>query len=89
MFGKYVKSEQRKFLYNKWILIVMTGLLVFIPVMVSSLNAFAGEEGYLLICFFILKNSPRNKSYLVRSSVRKILESAVNKIELFVLIPYS
>ena len=49
MFGKYVKSEQRKFLYNKWILIVMTGLLVFIPVMVSSLNAFAGEEGYLLI----------------------------------------
>lgn len=49
MFGRYMKSEQRKFLYNKWILFVMIGMLIFIPTMALSLDAFSQEEGYLLI----------------------------------------
>lgn len=49
MFGRYMESEQRKFLYNKWILLVMAGMLVFIPAMVLALDAFAGEEDDLLI----------------------------------------
>ncbi|MGN0395048.1 MAG: ABC transporter permease [Coprococcus sp.] len=49
MFGRYIKSEQRKILYNKWILIVIICMLVFIPAMVLSLNAFAEENDYFLI----------------------------------------
>ena len=48
MLLKYISCEQKKFLYQKWNTIVMICIIVFVPIMVLSLDSFAGEEGYLL-----------------------------------------
>lgn len=48
MHGYCLKSEGLKFVYNRWLLLCIAGILVFVPVMVLSLDAFAGEAGELL-----------------------------------------
>ncbi|MCR4760133.1 MAG: ABC transporter permease [Oscillospiraceae bacterium] len=43
-----IKSECLKFVYNRWLLLCTTGILIFIPAMVLTLDSFAGEAGDLL-----------------------------------------
>ena len=44
----YYKCEQKKFLYQKWNIIVLFGILLLVPVMVLTLGSYAGETGKLL-----------------------------------------
>lgn len=48
MLSLYYKSEQKKFIYQKWNIIVMLGIAVLVPVMAVTLGSFAGESGALL-----------------------------------------
>ena len=48
MLLQYYKCEQKKFLYQKWNVIVMLGLLVFVPVMAITLDSYTGGTGVTL-----------------------------------------
>lgn len=48
MYRFYLKSELLKFIYNRWLLLSIAGILIFVPAMVLSLDAFSGEVGELL-----------------------------------------
>lgn len=45
MRGSCLKSELLKFIYNRWLLLCIAGILIFVPGMVLTLDAFAGETG--------------------------------------------
>ncbi len=49
MFGKYMLSELKKYLYHKWLLIVMFIIAILIPIMVISLDSFIGEKDIMLM----------------------------------------
>ena len=42
MLFQYYKCEQKKFLYQKWNLVVLIGILVFVPVMALTIDSFTG-----------------------------------------------
>ena len=48
MLNRYYKCENRKFIFQKWNVIVMTGIVIFVPVMVMTLDSFFGETGEML-----------------------------------------
>lgn len=45
MFKNLLKSESQKLLFNKWILITMIAVVIFVPLMVYSLGALGEEAG--------------------------------------------
>lgn len=52
---RYLKTEFLKFLYNRWALIILTGTVIFIPVMASELGPFFDETGKELVRSKILQ----------------------------------
>lgn len=52
---RYLKTEFLKFLYNRWALIILTGTVIFIPVMASVLGPFFDETGKELVRSKILQ----------------------------------
>lgn len=49
MLFQYYKCEQKKFLYQKWNIIVSIGILIFVPVMVLTLDSFSAGSDALII----------------------------------------
>lgn len=48
MLFQYYKCEQKKFLYQKWNIVVLIGIFVFVPIMALTLDSYSGETGDLL-----------------------------------------
>lgn len=48
MLNRYYKCENTKFIFQKWNVMVMTGIVIFVPVMVMTLDSFFGETGEML-----------------------------------------
>lgn len=48
MLNRYYKCENTKFIFQKWNIMVMIGIMIFVPVMVMTLDSFFGETGEML-----------------------------------------
>lgn len=48
MILKAIRSENYKLLCDKWVLLVMAGIVIFIPIMAVTLDSYTGEGGFLL-----------------------------------------
>ncbi|MBP2623485.1 ABC transporter permease [Streptococcus oricebi] len=91
----YIKSENLKYLYNKWILLTILSTLFCVPILALSLNPFHGEVTFDIIATKVLQSFYLGQvGFIVtsilyigqefsRSTLRTSLLSVPNRLSIF------